>query len=57
VAAAIRERHATDVDTKATLRPGEFSVLVDGRRVISKMLPLIRPSDEKVLAAVARALA
>ena len=58
MAGLIREKHSgADVVTTATRRPGEFSVTVDGKRVISKLLPLLRPSDEKVLAAVERALA
>jgi hypothetical protein len=57
VAGLIREQHAVDVVTTPTHRPGEFSVSVDGKRVVNKLLPLLRPSDEKILAAVARALA
>ena len=57
MAGLIREKHAgNDVVTTATSRPGEFSVWVDGKRVIQKLLPLLRPSDEKVLAAVERSL-
>ena len=58
MAGLIREKHeGVDVVTTGTRRPGEFSVWVDGKRVVSKLLPLMRPSDEKVLGAVERALA
>jgi hypothetical protein len=52
VAGLIRERLGIDVVMTPSTRTGEFSVWVDGRRVINKLLPMIRPSDAKVLAAV-----
>lgn len=57
MAGLVREKHpGIDVVTTPTSRPGEFSVWVGGRRVIQKLLPLLRPSDEKVLAAVEGAM-
>jgi len=56
VAALITERFGAEVETTPTQKGGEFTVLVDGQRVIKKFLPFIKPSDEKVLIAVQAAL-
>ena len=56
MAGLIRERYDVEVLLTPTHRPGEFSVWVDGARVINKLIPLIRPSDAKVLAAVETAI-
>jgi hypothetical protein len=57
VAELVRERHGVAVEMTPSRRSGEFAVLVDGRCVVRKRLPLVRPGDERVLAAVAAALA
>lgn len=57
MAGLIKERYAIDPALTPGKRVGEFSVWVDGKRVINKLLPLLRPSDAKVLAAVEQALA
>lgn len=56
MAALVTERHGLEVETSASQRSGEFTVLVDGSVVLKKWLPFVRPGDEKILEAVAGAL-
>ena len=51
MAALIEAETGADVTTTATRRGGEFSVWVDGKRVLNKFL-IFKPKDEKVLASV-----
>ena len=57
MAALITERHGLPVRTTPSPKAGEFTVLLDGRAVARKWLPFVRPGDEKILGAVAEALA
>lgn len=56
MAAAVRERFGVDATTTPGRTPGEFKVFVDGKLVIKKRLPFLKPGDEKVLEAVGAAL-
>lgn len=57
MAALITERFGIEVITTPSTTAGEISVFVDGKRVVKKHLPFLKPRDAKVLAAVGAALA
>ena len=56
MAALITERFGVEVQTTPSTKTGEITVLVDGKRVVRKHLPFIKPGDAKVLKAVEAAL-
>ena len=57
MAALITERFGAEVVTTPSTKTGEITVFVEGKRVVKKHLPFLKPSDAKVLAAVGAALA
>ena len=56
MAALITEKHGVEVQTTPSTKTGEITVFVDGKRVLKKYIPFVKPGEEKVLAAVGAAL-
>ena len=56
MAALITKRFGVEVETTPSTKVGEITVFVDGKRVLKKHLPFLKPGDAKVLKAVEASL-